>query len=291
MIKMSYCLKYKLNNEPLYENILLYNIPFTCQNILKGEQRKLIYFAKYMLKVNSMTDYLTKFNKQLRKKWKGSLVKVENVKQIEPNAKKYLNNLAKAKLIKNIAWGWYWVPSKIEDFFDFLRQDKNFKIISAQTAASFWNYDFIHRNTYSIKVTNKSYGKAVQEFSKINSWHVKVEYIKPQSNMKYKKINGLLIENIEENIIDCMKNWAFTDAFATVYENRKNIDFKKILKQSYWRRISRSNVRIKQALEYGFSKMNEAIGKNLFPKRDIEFTDRYIKREINESIEKVMELA
>ena len=43
-----------------------------------------------------------------------------------------------------------------------------------------------------------------------------------------------------------------------------NIDFKKILEQTYWIRITRSNVRIKQALEYGCSKMNLAIGKNLF---------------------------
>ena len=118
-----------------------------------------------------------------------------------------------------------------------------------------------------------------------------MEYIKPQTNIKYTKINGLLIEDMENNIIDCLKKWAFTDAFATVYENRKNIDFKKILKQSYWFRIRRSNVRIKQALEYGFFKMNEAMGKNLFPSRKIEFTDRYIKREIDESIEKVMDLA
>ena len=274
-----------------FENILLYDSPSPCQYILEGEQETFKYFAKYILKVNNMTDYLTKFNNKLRRKWKGSLVKVENIKHIEPNAKKYLSNLAKANKIEKISWGWYWVPSKIKGFFEFLRQDKNFKIISSQTAASFWNYDFIHRNMYTIKVNNKSYGKAVEEFSKINGWRVKVEYIKQQSNIKYTKINGLLIEDMEDNIIDCLKNWAFTDAFATVYENRNNINFYKLFKQTYWFRISRSNVRIKQALEYGFSKMNEAMGKNLFPSRDIKLIDRYIKREIDESIEKVMDLA
>jgi hypothetical protein len=259
--------------------------------MLKGERKRFKYLAKHMLKVNKMTDYLTKFNNKLKRKWKGSLVKVENIKTMEPNAKKYLSNLAKANHIEKISWGWYWVPSNPKDFFDFLRQDKNFKVISAQTAASFWNYDFIHRDAYTIKVTNRSYGRAVEEFSKLNGWRVKVEYIKPQTNIKYRKINGLLIEDMENNIIDCLKNWAFTDAFATVYENRNNIDFKKLLKQSYWKRISRSNVRIKQALEYGFSKLNEAIGRNLFPSRSIEFNDKYIKREIDESIEKVMDLA
>ena len=291
MIKMSDILKDELNYEQIYENILLSNCSFTCQIIVKGEQETFKYLAKYMLKVKTMTDYLIKFNKRLRRKYKGSLVKVETIKQMEPNAKKYLNNLAKARLIKNITWGWYWIPTPVTDFFDFLRQDKNFKIISDQTAASFWNYDFIHRDAYTIKVTNKSYGKAFEEFSKLNGWRVKVEYIKPQSNVKYRKINGLMIEEKEDTIIDCLKNWAFTDAFAIVYENRKNIDFKRILKQSYWIRITRSNVRIKQALEYGFAKMNEELGKNTFPRRDVEIIDRYIKREIDESIEKVMDLA
>jgi hypothetical protein len=238
-----------------------------------------------------MTDYLTKFNKRLKRKWKGSLVKVNHIKPMEPNAKKYLNNLSKANLIEKIIWGWYWIPKPTKDFFDFLRQDKNFKIVSSQTAASFWNYDFIHRNVYTIKVIDRSYGKAVEIFCKRKGWNVKVECIKPQSNIKYIKIKGLVIEDIEDNIIDCLKNWAFTDAFATVYENRNNIDFKKIFQQTYWIRISKSNVRIKQALEYGCSKMNQAMGKNLFPSRVIEFRDQFIKREIDESIEKVIDLA
>ena len=291
MIKMSYKLKNKFVYDPTYGNILLSNRICPCQTILKGEQKTFKYLAKHMLKVNNMSDYLTKFNKKLNRKWKGSLVKVEQVKIMEPNAKKYLNNLAKAKLIKNITWGWYWIPSKIEDFFDFLKQDKNFKIVTSQTAASFWNYDFIHRNAYIILVKDRSYGKAVEEFSKMNGWKVLVKYIKPQSKIKYTKINGLLIEDMEDNIIDCIKNWAFADAFATVYENRNNINFKKLFEITYWLRISNSNVRIKQALEYGFSKMNEELGKNIFPERVVEFTDMYIKREIDESIVKVIDLA
>lgn len=291
MIKMSHNLKNKFECDPPCEKILLSNRIYPCQITLKGEQERFKYFAKHMLKVNNMTDYLTKFYNRLKRRWKGSLVKVENIKHMEPNAKKYLNNLAKANNIEKITWGWYWVPSKIKDFFDFLRQDKNFKIISSQTAASFWNYDFIHRDAYTIKVTNKSYGKAVEEFSKRKGWNIEVEYIKPPLKIKYTKIKGLIIEDMEDSIIECLRKWAFTDAFATVYENRNYIDFKKILGQTYWIRISRSKVRIKQALEYGCSKMNEAMGKNLFPSRVIEFNDQYIKREIDESIEKVMDLA
>ncbi|MCK5561921.1 MAG: hypothetical protein KAJ51_15080, partial [Thermoplasmata archaeon] len=181
-------MKYEVEIKKLNKNILLLDSPYACQTTLKSEQETFKYFAKHMLKVNKMTDYLTKFNNKLKRQWKGSLVKVEYIKSMEPNAKKYLNNLAKANLIKNITWGWYWIPSKTKDFFDFLRGDKNFKIVSSQTAASFWNYDFIHRDAYSIKVTNRSYGKAVEEFSKINGWSVKVEYIKPQSNIKYTKV-------------------------------------------------------------------------------------------------------
>jgi hypothetical protein len=284
-------LKYELIFEQKFINTLIHKYPWPCQLVLRGEQETFKYLAKHILKVNDVTDYLMKFNNKLKRKYKGSLVKVENIKTIEPNAKKYLNNLAKVNNIEKISWGWYWVPSKTKDFFDFLRQDKNFKIITSQTAASFWNYDFIHRDTYAIKVINKSFGKALHVFCTRKGWDVKVEYIKPSSNIKYSNSRGLLIEDMEDNIIDCLKNWAFTDAFATIYENKNNIDFNRIFKRTYWMRISRSKVRIKQALEYGCSKMNEAIGRNLFPSRVIEFTDQYIKREIDESIEKVMDLA
>jgi hypothetical protein len=39
--------------------------------------------------------YLERFYDRIRKKWKGSLVKVEDIRKEEANAKEYLNKLLK----------------------------------------------------------------------------------------------------------------------------------------------------------------------------------------------------
>jgi len=62
-----------------------------------------------------------------------------------------------------------------------LEKDKNFKVISAQTAASFWNNDFVHRDVYVLKVKDRSYGKALKEFAKKKGWNVEAEYSKDPS--------------------------------------------------------------------------------------------------------------
>ena len=235
-----------------------------------------------------MKRYLKRFNKRLRKKFSGCLVKVGEVKKIEPNAKEYLEKLAKAGLIEKIRWGWYWVPNNIKDPWDFFEKDKGFKIVSCQTAASLWNGDFIHRNIYLLRVFDRSYGKALEEFAKRRNWDFQVEYIdKP---MNYRKVGKLLIQDINETIIDCMQRWAFMDAFATLYSNKSKVNLENLLKQSYWKRIRESNVRVRQALEYGCSLINELIGKELFKIRKKKLKDEYIKREIKEAIEKVIEL-
>jgi hypothetical protein len=234
-----------------------------------------------------MSEYLDEFYNKIKKKWKGSLIRVNYVK--EKNAKEYLNKLAKAGSIERIKWGWYWVPDDIKDVWDFFGKDKNFKIISSQTAASFWNYDFLHRDTYVIKVKNKSYGKALQEFGERKGWNIKVEVMKRP--VKYVKIGKLFIENVEESIIDCLQNWAFTDAFAVLYENRAKINAEILLKKGYWKRISGTNVRVRQALEYGSYKFNELSGKNLFPSKEIRLKDDFVRREIEDAVEKVVEFA
>ena len=76
-----------------------------------------------------MVEYLQRFYERLRKEYAGSLVKVENIKPMEPNAKEYLNKLAKAGLIEKVRWGWYWVPDKIRDPLDFFEKDKGFKMV------------------------------------------------------------------------------------------------------------------------------------------------------------------
>ena len=235
-----------------------------------------------------MPEYLTEFNEKLRL-FKGSLVKVKSVKDIEPNAKEYLNKLSKGDLIERVKWGWYWVPAKIKDVWDLLEKDKNFKVVSAQTAASFWNNDFVHRDVYVLKVKEKSYGKALKEFARKKGWNIEVEYLKDPTKIKYRKVGNLLVEDIEENVIECLQNWAFTDAFATLYENRDKINLNRLYKESYWKRISKTNTRVKQALEYGFHQLGE-LGGVEFPHRETRLEDEFVKREIDEAIEKVVEL-
>jgi len=235
-----------------------------------------------------MPKYLAEFNKRLRP-FKGSLVRVNFVKGIEPNAKEYLNKLSKEGLIERVKWGWYWIPTKVKDVWDFLEKDKNFKVISAQTAASFWNNDFVHRDIYVLKVKDKSYGKALKEFAKKKGWTFEVEYSKDPSKIRYRKIRNLLVEDMEENVIECLQNWAFADAFATLYENRKRINLERLYKESYWKRISKTNVRAKQALEYGLHQLGKLSGAE-FPHREARLEDAFVRKEIDEAVEKVAEL-
>ena len=88
---------------------------------------------------------MQRFYERLSREYAGSLVKVEDVKRMEPNAKEYLNKLARSGLVEKVKWGWYWVPDEIRDAWDFFEKDKGFKMISCQTAASVWNQDFVHR--------------------------------------------------------------------------------------------------------------------------------------------------
>jgi predicted transcriptional regulator of viral defense system len=235
-----------------------------------------------------MPNYLKEFDKKLRE-FQGSLVSVKCIRVIEPKAKEYLNKLSKEGLIERIKWGWYWVPVEIKDIWDFLGKDKNFKIVSAQTAASFWNNDFVHREVYVLTVEDKSYGKALQEFAKKRGWRVEVEYSKDLSKIKYRKVGNLRVEDIEYNVIECLQKWAFTDAFATLYENKNKINLSRLYQAAYWKRISKTNVRAKQALEYGFHQLGE-LGGIEFPHRETKLEDDFVKREIDEAIERVIEL-
>lgn len=235
-----------------------------------------------------MPEYLQEFSRRLRP-FKGSLVRVSSVKKIEPRAKEYLNKASKEGVVERIKWGWYWVPTEIKSVWDFLAKDKNFKVVSAQTAASFWNNDFVHRDIYVFKVKDKSYGKVLKEFAKKKGWNIEIEYSKDPSKIKYRKVGNLLVEDIEENVIACLQNWAFADAFATLYENRNKIDLKRLYKEAYWKRISKTNVRVRQALEYGFHQLEEMGGAE-FPHRETKLEDNFVRREIDEAIEKVVEL-
>lgn len=232
-----------------------------------------------------MSRYLKDFYKKIVKEWNGSLVKVSFIK--EPHAKEYLNKLSKAGLIERVSWGWYWIPDKTEDIWDFLRKDKNFKVIAVQTAASLWNYDFIHRDVVVLKVRNRSYGKALQEFAKKRGWSIEVEYAE---KIRYQKIRNLLVEDVDDTVIDCLQNWAFMDAFAVLYVNKDRLTLKKLADRGYWRRVSGTNIRVRQVLDYGAYRMNVLSGENLFKAQGLGLKDNFVKSEIDEAVEKVIEL-
>ncbi|MEM4311997.1 MAG: hypothetical protein QXX95_06385 [Nitrososphaerales archaeon] len=235
-----------------------------------------------------MADYLKRFNERLRKRYAGCLVKVKDIEKTETHAKEYLNKLARAGLVEKVRWGWYWVPDNIKDSWDFFEKDKGFKIISCQTAASLWNNDFIHRDAYLLKVSDRSYGKALEEFAKRRGWRVQVEHSAKPTN--YRKAGKLFVEDMDETIIECMSRWAFVDAFATLYSNRDRIKLEDLSKQSYWRRVRGTKIRVRQALEYGCHLINKLAGEDVFDVREPRLRDEYVKREIEEAVEKVVEL-
>ena len=235
-----------------------------------------------------MEGYLQRFYEKLKEKYGGSLVKVEEIRKIEPNAKEYLNKLARKGVIERVRWGWYWIPDEIKDPWEFFEKDKNFKIISCQTAATLWNLGFMNVGTFVVKVTDKSYGKALEEFFKKRGWRIWVEVVsKPTS---YVKLNGLLVESLDETIIECVQRWAFMDAFAALYVNRDKINLELLLKKCYWRRIKGTNVRVKQAIEYGCHLINKLTGEIVFSVREPKIKDEYVKGEIEEAVERVVEL-
>jgi len=235
-----------------------------------------------------MTDYLQRFYSRLRERHAGSLVKVEDTKSIEPNAKEYLFKLAKKGLIEKVRWGWYFVPNNVRDPWDFLEEDRRFKVICCQTAASLWNQDFVHRDAYSLMVSDRSYGRALVEFAKRRGWRINVEYVAMPKG--YTKIGKLLVEDVNETIIECMQKWAFMDAFAVLYSNRKRIRLEGLLRRSYWKRVGGTNIRVRQVLEYGCRLINDLTDKRIFDVRGRELDDDYVKSEIEEAVEKVVEL-
>jgi hypothetical protein len=99
------------------------------------------------------------------------------------------------------------------------------------------------------------------------------------------------VENREQSIVDCIQDWAFTDAFAVLYANRRRINWDELLHDSYWKRVSGTNVRVRQVLEYAGSLFNELPDRRIFKTKKPRLEDDFIRREIEESVEKVVEIA
>ena len=236
-----------------------------------------------------MVEYLQAFLKELKRGWQGSLVKVSEAEEIDANAKQYMNRLARLSEIERVAWGWYWVQDKYRDFFDFLRKDKHFKVIQKQTAASYWNGDFIHRDTYSVAVSDKSYGKALNEFAESRGWHVAVEFRKLRKD-QYQETGGLYVESLEDTIVDCVKDWAFADALSSLHENKDRVDWPRIFRHS-WERISGSDTRVGQVVKYGTGIISRETGGTAYAENRAAIPDDFVRRQVEEAAEKVAEFA
>jgi predicted transcriptional regulator of viral defense system len=126
--------------------------------------------------------------------------------------------LARRGAIERVAWGWYYVPTRREpaSVLEFLARDVNYNVVTGQTAASFWNGDFIHRETVSVAVDDPSYKRALEAFAEKRRWNVVVDYNPDARKIRQKRIRGLRVLDRETAIVDCMKRWAFVDAVATL---------------------------------------------------------------------------
>ncbi|MDA2934720.1 hypothetical protein MYX82_10315 [Acidobacteria bacterium AH-259-D05] len=233
-------------------------------------------------------EYLDSFLSKLQKNWKGSLVSVSEARQLEKNAKKFLSLLVQEEKVQRVTWGWYWIPFHYKNFFDFLAKDRHFKVLQKQTAASVWNGDFIHRDYYTIAVKDGSYGKALEKFSELQGWNVSVE-TREFEESDYKRIGKLYVQSLEETIIDCLKEWAFADAFSALHENQESVDWQKMT-EHYWERIPRTDVRIGQVLKYGGGIVEQEISDESALKTRARITDPFVRRQVEEAAQKVVEL-
>jgi hypothetical protein len=235
--------------------------------------------------------YLDELKAILAKEWSGSLFSLRSVRKINPRAKEYLYRLSKDNNgVRRITWGWYWIPTSYSDAWEFLAKDKGFKVMIKQTAASIWNYDFIHRDIFHLAVNNKSYKRALDALAKSMGWYFEVEYYR-KIPYEYEKIDDLFVESLESCIVNCLAEWSFIDAFATLYFRREEVDFDKLRGLGRWKRVSRTNLRVWILIKYGCKLFNEYLGREVFKFKSVEIKQADVKELVNEAVEKVVEFA
>ncbi len=234
--------------------------------------------------------YLESFRAALARSWSGSLFRVRDIEKVHPRAKEYLHRLSKSDVVRRIGWGWYAILEEYRDPWEFLARDRRFKVLIKQTAASIWNYDFIHRDVYRLAVEDRSYKRALENFAEQMGWNFEVEY-HDKIPYEYRRIDDLFVEVPESCIVSCMSEWAFTDAFAILYFRRNEVDFEKLRRMARWRRISRTDTRVWTAVKYGCNLLNEKMGEQIFEVRSTDLKRVDVKELIDEAIEKVVEFA
>jgi len=234
--------------------------------------------------------YLESFRAALANGWTGGLFRVRDVEKVHPRAKEYLHRLSKRGIVRRVGWGWYYIPEEYRDPWDFLARDRGFKVIIKQTAASVWNYDFIHRDIYRLAVEDRSYKRALESFARQMGWNFEVEYYN-KVPYEYMRVDGLFVEAPESCIVSCMSEWSFTDAFAILYLRKDEVDFEKLRRMARWRRISKTDTRVWTAVKYGCNLLNEKLGKRIFRVRSTDLKCDDVKELIGEVVEKVIEFA
>jgi hypothetical protein len=171
-----------------------------------------------------------------------------------------------------------------------LAKDRGFKVIIKQTAASMWNYDFIHRDVFRLAVNNSSYKKALEAFAKSMGWYFEVEYHK-KIPYEYEEVDGLFVETLESCIINCLAEWSFIDAFTALYFRRKEVDFDKLRNLGRWKRLSKTNLRIWTLIKYGCELFNEYFGKEIFKFKAAKVKQASVRELVKEAAKKVVEFA
>ncbi len=169
-------------------------------------------------------------------------------------------------------------------------KDRGFKVLIRQTAASFWNYDFVHRNVYRLAVENSSYKKALERFGKERGWIFEVEYC-DKVPYEYREVDGLMVEAPESCLVNCVADWAFLDAFAVLYFSKDDILFEKVRELARWKRVSGTDTRVWSTIKYGSNLFNGHMGRKVFDVKATRLEQNDVKELVEEAVEKVMEFA
>jgi len=231
---------------------------------------------------------LQEFYEAIERKYKGSLVPVQEARRLEPHAKEYLYRLRRKGAVERASWGWYYIPDEARDPWEFLAKDKGKKVIIKQSASSIWSQDFVHRDIYHVAVEDSEYKRALESYFKSKGWKIEVEVYTPLS-IPYKQVDGLRVQRPEACIVDCIADWAFLDATAVLFYS--NPSLQEIRRRGRWRRISGSKVRVWQAVKYICQSFNDYLGERFPVRRRTRIEDPMIKSLLDEAVEKVMEFA
>jgi len=104
-------------------------------------------------------------------------------------------------------------------------------------------------------------------------------------------IEGLYVETPDSCIVNCIADWSFLDAFATLYFRSDEIALESLKELGRWRRISKTDVRVWNAVKYGCTLLNKSFKKKIFNVRDTSLRIKEVRDLIEEAVEKVVEFA